>query len=96
MTKTDSKGLIIRGLAVCLIPLLTLLAFAVFPPPDHTQYLINGIILACQATFLFKFVLFETVKHHLKHDFELKRKTMLLFIPIVFLVIYLFYYFGAF
>ncbi len=92
----DSKGLLIRWLIVCLMPIITMLAFVLIPPPDHTQYLINGIILACEATFLFKFVLFDVIKHHLKGEFELKRKTMLLFIPIVLLIIYLVYYFSGF
>ncbi|ATD65141.1 hypothetical protein ACFPVS_10760 [Neisseria weixii] len=91
----NSKGLLIRWLIVCLIPLFTMLAFALIPPPDHTQYLINGIILTCEATFLFKFVIFDVIKHHLKGEFELKRKTMLLFIPIVLLIVYLVHYFGG-
>lgn len=92
----DSKNLLVKWLIVCLIPLITLLAFAIFPPHDHTQYLINGIILACEATFLFKFVLFDTIKHHLRQDPVAKRKTMLLFVPILLLIVYLFHYFGAF
>ena len=90
------KILIIRWLIVCLIPLITLAIFVVNAPEDAAQYLINGIILACEATFLFKFILFETIKHHLKQEFDLKRQTMLLFIPIVLLIVYLFHYFGAF
>ena len=74
-----SKPLIIRWLVVCLIPLATLAVFAVNPPEDAAQHLINGII-----------------KHHLKQEFDLKRQTMLLFIPIVLLIVYLFHYFGAF
>ena len=89
-------AILLRWLAVCLIPLATLLAFALFPPEDHTQYLINGIILACEATFLSKFVLFETVKHHLKQEHALKRQTALLFLPLLALIAYLFHYFGAF
>ena len=79
------KILIIRWLIVCLIPLITLAIFAVNPPKDAAQHLINGIILA-----------FETIKHHLKQEFDLKRQTMLLFIPIILLIVYLFHYFGAF
>ncbi|HFB2493317.1 TPA: hypothetical protein ACE6J7_001058 [Neisseria gonorrhoeae] len=91
-----SRNLLVRWLAVCLIPLATLAVFAANPSEDKPQHLINGIILACEATFLFKFVLFETIKHHLKQGFDLKRQTMFLFIPIVLLVVYLFHYFGAF
>jgi putative membrane protein len=58
-----SKPLIICWLAVCLIPLITLAIFVINPPEDAAQHLINGIILACEATFLFKFVLFDTIKH---------------------------------
>ena len=54
-----SKPILLRWLVVCLIPLATLLWFALNPPEDKTQHLINGIILACEATFLFKFVLFD-------------------------------------
>lgn len=86
----------VRWLIVCLIPLATRLSFAVFPPEDHTQYLINGIILACEATFLFKFVLFDVIKHHLRQESELKKQMLLLFVPIVILIVYLFHYFGAF
>lgn len=58
-----SKPFIIRWPAVCLTPLATLAIFVVNPPEDAAQHLINGIILACEATFLFKFVLFDTIKH---------------------------------
>ena len=90
------KILIIRWLIVCLIPLITLAIFVVNAPEDAAQHLINGIILACEATFLFKFILFDTIKHHLKQEFDLKRQTMFLFIPIILLIVYLFHYFGAF
>ena len=76
-----SKPLIIRWLAVCLIPLATLAVFTVNPPEDAAQHLINGIILACEATFLFKFVLFDTIKHHLKQEFDLKRQTSIIYSP---------------
>ncbi|WP_304668066.1 hypothetical protein [Neisseria polysaccharea] len=91
-----SRNLLVRWLTVCLIPLATFAVFAANPPKDTAQHLINGIILACEATFLFKFILFETIKHHLKQEFDLKRQTMFLFIPIILLIVYLFHYFGAF
>ncbi len=91
-----SRNLLVRWLVVCLIPLATLAVFVANPPEDKPQHLINGIILACEATFLFKFVLFDTIKHNLKQEFDLKRQTMLLFIPIILLIVYLFHYFGAF
>lgn len=91
-----SKPILLRWLVVCLIPLATLLWFALNPPEDKTQHLINGIILACEATFLFKFILFNVIKHHLKQEPELKRQSIWMFIPIVLLIVYLFHYFGAF
>ena len=90
------KYLLIRWLAVCLIPLATLALFTANPPEGKSEHLLNGIILACEATFLFKFVLFDTIKHHLKQEHDLKKKVMLLFIPIALLIVYLFHYFGAF
>lgn len=56
-----SKPLIIRWLAVCLIPLATLAVFSVNPPEDAAQHLINGIILACEATFS---VQIRPFRHH--------------------------------
>lgn len=44
-----SKPILLRWLVVCLIPLATLLWFALNPPEDKTQHLINGIILALPA-----------------------------------------------
>ncbi|WP_323175979.1 hypothetical protein [Neisseria cinerea] len=79
-----------------MIPLATLSVFAANPPKDAALHLINGIILACEATFLFKFILFETIKHHLKQEFDLKRQTIMLFFPCILLFVYLFHYFGAF
>ena len=91
-----SPNFLIRWLLVCLIPSATVLYFYISPPSDQSQHLLNGIILVCEATFLCKFVLFETIKHHLRQEPELRKKMSLLFIPIALLVIYLFYYFGAF
>lgn len=83
----------LRWLIICLIPLVSIAAFALIPPRDKAQYMINGIILACEATFLFKFVLFETIKYHLKNELEWKRQTLFLFIPIILLIAYTIYYF---
>jgi len=52
--------------------------------------------LACECAFLFKYVLFALVTHHLKGEFAYRRKTALLFLPLILLVVYIFYYFGAF
>lgn len=46
-----SRNLLVRWLVVCLIPLATLAVFVANPPEDKPQHLINGIILACEATF---------------------------------------------
>ncbi|WP_455024581.1 hypothetical protein [Neisseria elongata] len=51
--------------------------------------------LACECAFLFN-VLFALVTHHLKGEFAYRRQTALLFLPLILLVIYIFYYFGAF
>ena len=96
MTETTHKNMGLRWLIICLIPLATLAAIALSAPLSPIGHLIGGIILACEAAFLFKFVLFETIKHHLKNEPELKRRTLPLFAPIVLLVAYLFHYFGAF
>ena len=52
--------------------------------------------LACECAFLFKYVLFALVTHHLKGEFVYRRQTALLFLPLILLVVYIFYYFGAF
>ena len=92
-----SKPILLRWLAV--LPDSARHPFVGLPsthPKTKTQHLINGIILACEATFLFKFVLFDVIKHHLKQEPELKRQSIWMFIPIVLLIVYLFHYFGAF
>jgi len=52
--------------------------------------------LACECAFLFKYVLFALVIHHLKGEFAYRRQTALLFLPLILLAVYIFYYFGAF
>lgn len=86
---------LIRWAIVVLIPAVTLFCFAVFPAKDATDYLINGIILACEATFLFKFVLFAVIGHHLREEPQQKKQACWLFVPIVLLVVYVVYYFMA-
>ena len=81
---------------ICLIPLLTIAASLATAPHDNMQHLINGITLACEAAFLFKYVLFKVVKHHLKQEIQAKQQTLWLFLPIAILIVYLFHYFGAF
>lgn len=96
MPETARKNMLLRWLIICLIPLLTLAATALSAPLSPIGHLIGGIVLACEAAFLFKFVLFETVKHHLKNEHALKRQIIWLFTPIVVLIIYICHYFGTF
>lgn len=90
-----TKQTLIRWLIVVSIPVATLLCFAIFPAKDATDYLINGIILACEATFLFKFVLFAVIGHHLRQEKQQKQQAYWLFLPIVLLVAYIITYFQA-
>lgn len=90
-----SKQFLIRWTIVLLIPVVTLFCFAVFPAKDATDHLINGIILACEATFLFKFVLFAVIGHHLRQEPQQKKQAYWLFLPIILLISYLVYYFQA-
>ena len=97
MSDTAKSPLPFRWLLVCLLPLLTAVYFHFFPAvPGSSGFLINGIILACECAFLFKYVLFALVTHHLKGEFAYRRQTALLFLPLILLVLYIFYYFGAF
>ncbi|MDO5059843.1 MAG: hypothetical protein Q4D82_07850 [Neisseria sp.] len=90
------KTFLIRAAAVCLIPLLTALYFALNPAErGSTQFLVNGIILACECAFLFKFILFACIGHHLRGEQREKKLTAWLFLPIVLLIAYIVYYFAA-
>lgn len=91
-----SQTLLIRTAAVCIIPLLSILYFRLNPAePDSTPFLLNGIILACEATFLFKFILFACIGHHLRGEHHEKKRTAWLFLPIALLIAYIVYYFAA-
>ena len=64
-----------RWLLVCLLPLFTAVYFHFFPAtPGSSGFLINGIILACECAFLFKYVLFALITHHLKGEFAYSGK----------------------
>lgn len=90
------KTFLIRTAAVCIIPLLTVLYFLLNPAErNSTQFLINGIILACEATFLFKFILFACIGHHLRGEHEEKKRTAWLLLPIALLIAYIVYYFAV-
>mgnify|MGYP001690601802 CR=1 FL=1 len=96
MSDTAKSPLPFRWLLVCLLPLFTAVYFHFFPAtPGSSGFLINGIILACECAFLFN-VLFALITRHLKGEPTYRRQTSLLFLPLILLVVYIFYYFGAF
>ena len=53
-------------LAVCLLPLLLALWFALNPAHDATGYLLHGVVMCCACVFLLKYVLFALVSAHLR------------------------------
>jgi len=80
MSDTAKSPLPLRWLLVCLLPLFTAVYFHFFPAtPGSSGFLINGIILACECAFLFKYVLFALITHHLKGEFAYRRQTALLY-----------------
>lgn len=92
----DSKpNFILRWIIICLIPIATIIYISCCTTDNTAKVdrLIYGIILACEAVFLFKWVLFETILHHLRKEYALKRKTIYLFFPIILLTIYCIIYF---
>lgn len=91
---TVSKHMI-RWLVVILVPLSIIAYIYLVPAANSLDHLINGIILACAATFLFKFVLFAAIGHHLRGEHTQKKQTYFLFIPIILLILYTVYYFQV-
>lgn len=85
----------IRWLIVLFVPLIIIAYMAIVPASSAIDHLIYGIILACAATFLFKFVLFALIGHHLRGEHAQKKQTLFLFIPIMLLIMYTVYYFQA-
>lgn len=61
-------------LAVCLLPLLLALWFALNPAHDATGYLLHGVVMCCACVFLLKYVLFALVSAHLRQDAAAKRR----------------------
>ncbi len=96
MSEIRSKNMLWRWLLVCLLPAATAAFFILKPAATPMQHLINGIILACECAFLFKFVLFEAIGHHLRQEHALKRQTLLLMLPLLVLILYICHYFGLF
>ncbi|MGF6147333.1 Uncharacterised protein [Kingella potus] len=86
----------LRLAAVTLLPLLCALWFYFRPAANRTGFLIDGIIMACLCTFLFKYILFACIGHHLRGEMRLKRQTALLFLPLALFAAYICRYFGAF
>lgn len=87
--------LAIRWTVVILVPALTLLYLALSPAQSPQQHLIHGIVLACEAVFLFKFVLFALIGHHLRQEKRQQRQTCWLLLPVAALIGYTVYYFMA-
>lgn len=83
----------VRWLAVCLIPLILLIWFIIFPAANPRDHLINGIIMACAAVFLFKMVLFAYIGSHLRQDRTAKKHALLQMLPPVLFGVYIAYYF---
>lgn len=86
---------IIRWLVVIVVPAIIIAYIRIAPSANAADHLIHGIILACAATFLFKFVLFAAIGHHLRGEHTQKKQTLFLFVPIILLILYTIYYFQA-
>ena len=69
-------------LAVCLLPLLLALWFALNPAHDATGYLLHGVVMCCACVFLLKYVLFALVSAHLRQDAAAKRRALLQLLPL--------------
>ncbi|MDK4688340.1 hypothetical protein [Kingella negevensis] len=82
-----------RWLIVCLTPLLLVIWFAINPAQTPTDYLINGIVMACAAAFLFKYVLFAAIWSHLKRDLRNKQHALWQFVPLGVFIGYIVWYF---
>ncbi|MBH5328839.1 hypothetical protein H9Q10_04055 [Eikenella sp. S3360] len=80
-------------LAVCLVPLLLALWFALNPATDATGYLLNGVVMSCAGVFLLKYVLFALVSAHLRQDVPAKRRALWQLLPLLAFGGYVAYYF---
>lgn len=85
----------IRWLGVCFIPLGLWLGLQAAPAKDATDYLINGIILACANVFLFKWVLFAYIGARLKQDNATQRQALWQFVPLMLFAVAIVWYFQA-
>lgn len=84
-----------RWLAVCLLPPAAAAWFWFRPAADGTDYLINGIILACLCVFLFKYVLFALIGAHLRGDPAARKQAAWQFVPLLLFTVYIVFYFVA-
>ncbi|EGZ47450.1 hypothetical protein [Neisseria wadsworthii] len=96
MNAASANNMLFHWLAVCLIPLVTIVYFTFNPAQTPANHLTYGIILACECVFLFKYVLFKFLAAHLKEQPQVKRQFARLFLPPVILTGYICHYFGLF
>lgn len=90
-----SPSIQIRWAVVTLLPIVLTLWTVLFPAPDPTDHLINGIILSCACVFLFKAILFALIAAHLKQHNTSKRHATLQMLPLLLFAIYIVYYFAS-
>lgn len=86
----------LRLAAVTLLPAASALWFHLRPAANRTGFLIDGIIMACLCTFLFKYILFACISHRLRGEKRLQKQTALLFLPLALFALYICRYFGVF
>lgn len=84
---------IFHWLLVCVVPMGLILWFHFSPAQNRTDFLINGIIMACAATFLFKYIGITAIMAHLQQDLINKKQALYQLIPIVLFILYIIYYF---
>ena len=87
---------LLRLAAVTLLPAAAALWFHLRPAANRTGFLIDGIIMACLCTFLFKYILFACIGHRLRGEKRLQKQTALLFLPLALFALYICRYFGVF
>lgn len=87
------NAIIMRWCAVCLMPIGLATWFALNPATDAADHLINGIIMACAAVFLFKMALFAMIAGSLRQDARAKKHGLWQMLPPLLFGIYVAYYF---
>ncbi|ULJ61873.1 hypothetical protein [Wielerella bovis] len=81
-----------RWLIACLLPLGMIMWFTLNPAGTPIDHLINGIIMACAATFLFKYILFAAIMAHLRGEKNQRNQTLWQFVPVFGFVAYIVWY----